>query len=325
LDRGDSTYSHRQRQCRTMRAWRRASRMRSSAAGKADDSGNTMSATLIDGKKLAAELRAEIQQRVRDRLAAGKREPGLAVIMVGEDHASQIYVRNKRRACEEVGIRSFSYDLPADTPEAALLTLIDELNARGDVDGILVQLPLPEHIDPQTVLERIHPDKDVDGFHPYNIGRLAVRMPVLRPCTPRGVMRLLESTGAPIRGQDAVIIGASNIVGRPMSLELLLAGCTVTICHRFTRDISAPIRNADILVAAAGKPGLIRGEWIKPGAVVIDVGMNRREDGTLVGDVEFDQAKKRAGWITPVPGGVGPMTVATLLLNTLEAAEQLHD
>ena len=299
--------------------------MRSSAAGKADDSGNTMNATLIDGKKLAAELRAEIQQRVRDRLAAGKREPGLAVIMVGEDDASQIYVRNKRRACEEVGIRSFSYDLPADTPEAALLTLIDELNARGDVDGILVQLPLPAHIDPQTVLERIHPDKDVDGFHPYNIGRLAVRMPVLRPCTPRGVIRLLESTGAPIRGQDAVIIGASNIVGRPMSLELLLAGCTVTICHRFTKDISAPIRNADILVAAAGKPGLIRGEWIKPGAIVIDVGMNRREDGTFVGDVEFDQAKKRAGWITPVPGGVGPMTVATLLLNTLEAAEQLHD
>jgi len=283
-----------------------------------------MSARIIDGKTIAASLLAEIKARVAQRLAHGGRVPGLAVVMVGDNPASQLYVRNKRKACAEVGIASFSHDLPADTAQAALLALIDRLNDNPEVDGILVQLPLPAPIDPQTVIERIHPDKDVDGFHPYNIGRLVLRIPVLRPCTPRGVMRLLESTGEPIRGQNAVVVGASNIVGRPMSLELLLAGTTVTTCHRFTKDVATHVARADIVVVAVGKPGVVKGEWIKPGATVIDVGINREADGTLVGDVEFEAASERAGWITPVPGGVGPMTVASLLLNTLEAAEHLH-
>jgi methylenetetrahydrofolate dehydrogenase (NADP+)/methenyltetrahydrofolate cyclohydrolase len=283
-----------------------------------------MTASIIDGKAIAAGIRREIKDRVAARVAQKERAPGLAVIMVGENPASQVYVRNKRKACEEVGIVSVSHDLPASTSQAALLQLIDRLNEDARVDGILVQLPLPTQINPQTVIERIHPDKDVDGFHPYNIGRLAVRMPVLRPCTPRGIITLLESTGGPILGQNAVVVGASNHVGRPMSLELLLAGCTVTTCHRFTKDVAAYVADADILVVAVGKPGVIRGEWIKRGAVVIDVGINREADGTLVGDIDFEQAKERAGWITPVPGGVGPMTVATLLINTLEAAEQLH-
>lgn len=283
-----------------------------------------MTARIIDGKAIAAGIRRDIKDKVTARLGQRQRVPGLAVIMVGENAASQVYVRNKRKACEEVGIVSVSHDLPATTSQAELLDLIDKLNADPRVDGILVQLPLPAQINPQTVIECIHPDKDVDGFHPYNIGRLAVRMPVLRPCTPRGIMTLLESTGGPILGQNAVVVGASNHVGRPMSLELLLAGCTVTTCHRFTKDVAAYLANADIVVVAVGKPGVIKGEWIKPGAVVIDVGINREADGTLVGDVDFDQAKERAGWITPVPGGVGPMTVATLLINTLEAAEQLH-
>ena len=283
-----------------------------------------MSARIIDGKTIAAELLAEIKTRVAQRLAHGGRAPGLAVIMVGDNPASQLYVRNKRKACAEVGIASFSHDLPADTVQPTLLALIDRLNANPEVDGILVQLPLPAPIDPQTIIERIHPDKDVDGFHPYNIGRLVLRIPVLRPCTPRGVMRLLESTGEPIMGQNAVVVGASNIVGRPMSLELLLAGATVTTCHRFTKDVPGHLAQADIVVVAVGKPGIVKGAWIKPGATVIDVGINREADGTLVGDVEFETARQRAGWITPVPGGVGPMTVASLLLNTLEAAEHLH-
>ena len=283
-----------------------------------------MSARIIDGKTIAAGLLAEIKTRVAQRLAHGGRAPGLAVIMVGDNPASQLYVRNKRKACAEVGIASFSHDLPADTVQPTLLALIDRLNANPEVDGILVQLPLPAPIDPQTIIERIHPDKDVDGFHPYNIGRLVLRIPVLRPCTPRGVMRLLESTGEPIMGQNAVVVGASNIVGRPMSLELLLAGATVTTCHRFTKDVPGHLAQADIVVVAVGKPGIVKGAWIKPGATVIDVGINREADGTLVGDVEFETARQRAGWITPVPGGVGPMTVASLLLNTLEAAEHLH-
>lgn len=283
-----------------------------------------MSARILDGKSIAASLRLDIKRRLSQKTARGGRPPGLAVVLVGEDPASQVYVRSKRRACEEVGILSFSYDLSSDTTQAALLTLIGELNANPAVDGILVQLPLPAHINAQAVIEYIHPDKDVDGFHPYNIGRLALRMPVLRPCTPRGIMTLLESTGQPIRGENAVVVGASNHVGRPMALELLLAGCTVTACHRFTRDLPAHVAQADIVVVAAGKPGLVKGDWIKPGASVIDVGINRGTDGTLVGDVDFAEAKERAGWITPVPGGVGPMTVATLLLNTLEAAEKLH-
>ncbi len=283
-----------------------------------------MSARIIDGKKIAAALLADIKSRVSERVVRGGRPPGLAVIMVGDNPASLVYVRNKRKACAEVGVASFSHDLPADTAQAALLARIDRLNDDPGVDGILVQLPLPAHIDPQTVIERIHPGKDVDGFHPYNIGRLVLRIPVLRPCTPLGVMRLLESTGEPIMGRNAVVVGASNNVGRPMSLELLLAGATVTTCHRFTRDVPDHLARADIVVVAVGKPGIVKGEWIKPGATVIDVGINREADGTLVGDVEFEATRQRAAWITPVPGGVGPMTVASLLLNTFEAAEHLH-
>lgn len=283
-----------------------------------------MGAHIIDGKSLAATLRMQIKHRVTQKILHGGRTPGLAVILVGADPASQVYVRSKRKACSEVGIVSLSYDLPANTTQATLLTLIDKLNNNEEVDGILVQLPLPPHINQQIVIEQIHPNKDVDGFHPYNIGRLASRMPLLRPCTPRGIIALLESTGQPLRGQNAVVVGASNHVGRPMGLELLLAGCTVTTCHRFTRDLAVELAQADIVVVAVGKPGLIKGHWIKPGAMVIDVGINRGLDGALVGDVDFATAKERAGWITPVPGGVGPMTVATLLLNTLEAAERLH-
>jgi len=284
-----------------------------------------VSARLIDGKAIAANLLAQVRARVQHKLAAGIIAPGLAVIMVGANPASQVYVRNKRQACENAGIVSFSHDLPESVTQAELLTLIDKLNTDQHVDGILVQLPLPAHIDTETVIERIHPNKDVDGFHPYNIGRLAVRLPLLRSCTPHGVMKLLESTDKPILGSHAVVVGASNHVGRPMALELLLAGCTVTICHRFTQDLSDQVARADILVVAVGKPGLVKGNWIKPGAVVIDVGINRLADGRLVGDIEFDVAKERASWITPVPGGVGPMTVATLLLNTLEASdERLH-
>lgn len=281
-----------------------------------------MTARIIDGKAIAAAIRQTIKQQVDQRLADGLRPPGLAVILVGENPASQVYVRNKRKACEEVGFISEAYDLPEDTSQERLLALIDTLNAGPDIDGILVQLPLPGHIDPETVIERIRPDKDVDGFHPYNIGRLAVRLPTLRPCTPRGVMKLLESTGETFYGREAVVVGASNIVGRPMTLELLLAGCTVTTCHRFTKDLRSHVERAEILVVAAGKPGLVKGEWIRPGATVIDVGMNRLPDGHLVGDVEFEPARERAAWITPVPGGVGPMTIAMLLLTTLEAAGQ---
>lgn len=284
-----------------------------------------MSASIIDGKAIAARTRDEVRKRIQSRVAAGKRPPGLAVIIVGNDPASEVYVRSKRKGCEDVGMVSFSYDLPAETSQDDLIDLIDEMNAHPEVDGILVQLPLPAHIDQETIIERIVPDKDVDGFHPYNVGRLAIRMPVLRSCTPRGVMHLLKSTGEEIRGKDAVVVGASNHVGRPMTLELLLAGCTVTTCHRFTRDTADHVSRADIVVAAVGKAGLVKGEWIKPGAVVVDIGINRLEDGKLAGDVEFEAAAERAAWITPVPGGVGPMTVATLLMNTLEAAETLHD
>ncbi|MGM0412116.1 MAG: bifunctional methylenetetrahydrofolate dehydrogenase/methenyltetrahydrofolate cyclohydrolase FolD [Pseudomonadota bacterium] len=283
-----------------------------------------MTASIIDGRQVAAEVRAGVAKRVDERAAEGHRAPGLAVVLVGSDPASSIYVRNKRRACDEAGIRSFSFDLDADTPQHELLERIDALNADPEVDGILVQLPLPDHINSGTVIERIDPAKDVDGFHPYNIGRLAQRIPVLRPCTPRGVMSLLDHTGEEIKGRDAVIVGASNIVGRPMALELLMAGATVTVCHRFTRDLAEQVGRADLVVAAAGKPGLVQGEWIREGAIVIDVGMNRLEDGALCGDVGFDAAAERASWITPVPGGVGPMTVATLLHNTLLAAEYLQ-
>ena len=281
-----------------------------------------MSARLLDGKKIAAQHLMQISERIKTRQAANISAPGLAVIIVGSNPASQVYVRRKRQACEQAGVVSFSHDLPEQTRETELLALIDQLNQDARVDGILVQLPLPAHIHTETIIERIHPQKDVDGFHPYNIGRLAVRQPLLRSCTPYGVMKLLEATDRSIRGSDAVVVGASNHVGRPMALELLLAGSTVTLCHRFTRNLAEQVARADILVVAVGQPGMVKGGWIKPGAVVIDVGINRMPDGALCGDVEFETAKERASWITPVPGGVGPMTVAMLLQNTLEASER---
>ena len=284
-----------------------------------------MTAQLIDGKSIAASLRQQIAQRVAERRQQGLRTPGLAVILVGSDPASQVYVSHKRKDCEEVGFISKAYDLPADTTQQALTDLIDRLNDDANIDGILLQLPLPAHLDASLLLERIRPDKDVDGFHPYNIGRLAQRMPLLRPCTPKGIMTLLQSTGVDLYGMHAVVVGASNIVGRPMAMELLLAGCTVTVTHRFTKDLPMHVGQADIVVVAAGKPGLVHGEWIKPGAIVIDVGINRQTDGKLIGDVVYETALPRAGWITPVPGGVGPMTRACLLENTLHAAEHLHD
>lgn len=283
-----------------------------------------MTAKLLDGKAIAHELRATIRKEVDLRLSQGLRRPGLAVVLVGSDPASEVYVGSKRRACEEVGFLSKSHDLPVTTSEDDLLGLIDQLNQDPEIDGILVQLPLPEHIRESIVIERIRPDKDVDGFHPYNIGRLAQRIPVLRPCTPKGIMTLIEHTGINTHGKHAVIVGASNIVGRPMTLELLLAGCTTTTCHKFTVDLEAQVRRADILVVAIGKREFIPGEWIKPGALVIDVGINRLDNGKLTGDVAFDEAAERASWITPVPGGVGPMTVATLLESTLTACRDLH-
>ncbi|EOD81586.1 Methylenetetrahydrofolate dehydrogenase [Grimontia indica] len=283
-----------------------------------------MAAQIIDGKLISQTVRQEVAARVEARKAAGLRAPGLAVVLVGDDPASQVYVGSKRRVCEEVGFVSKSYDLPSTTSEAELLGLIDDLNADPEIDGILVQLPLPAQMDPTNVLERIHPEKDVDGFHPYNVGRLCQRMPKLRSCTPKGIITLLERYNVPLRGKHAVVVGASNIVGRPMTMELLLAGCTTTTCHRFTKDLEGHVRQADLLVVAVGKPNFIPGDWIKPGAVVIDVGINRLEDGKLVGDVEYGVAAEKASHITPVPGGVGPMTVATLIENTLLACEQYH-
>jgi len=283
-----------------------------------------MTAKLIDGKAIAANLRQQIAQRVAERREQGLRTPGLAVILVGSDPASQVYVSHKRKDCEEVGFISRAYDLPSETTQTELTDLIDSLNDDSAIDGILLQLPLPEHLESSSLLERIRPDKDVDGFHPYNVGRLAQRIPLLRPCTPKGIMTLLESTGVDLYGKDAVVVGASNIVGRPMAMELLLAGCTVTVTHRFTQDLAGHVGRADLVVVAAGKPGLVKGEWIKEGAIVIDVGINRQDDGKLVGDVVYETALPRAGWITPVPGGVGPMTRACLLENTLYAAETLH-
>ncbi|WP_426417493.1 bifunctional methylenetetrahydrofolate dehydrogenase/methenyltetrahydrofolate cyclohydrolase FolD [Aestuariirhabdus sp. LZHN29] len=284
-----------------------------------------MTAQLIDGKQIATDLIDSVARGVKLRTEKGLRAPGLAVVLIGDDPASSVYVANKRRACERAGFVSKSFDWPSDTREDTLLELIDELNNDPVIDGILVQLPLPPQIDSDKVLDRIRPDKDVDGFHPYNVGRLCQRLPLLRPCTPKGVMTLLRSTGAELRGLNATIVGASNIVGRPMTMELLMAGCTTTTTHRFTRDLEGEVRRADILVVGVGKPGLVKGDWVKPGAIVIDVGINRLDNGTLVGDVEFEAAAEHASWITPVPGGVGPMTVATLIENTLYAANELHD
>lgn len=282
-----------------------------------------MTARILDGKRIADDLLERLRLQVDARVSGGKARPGLAVVLVGQDPASQSYVRNKRRAADKVGITAFDFDLPAGTTEAELLALIDRLNADPQVHGILVQLPLPGIPDASRLIHRIDPRKDVDGFHPENVGHLALRQFGLRPCTPRGITTLLAYTDRPVRGQSATIVGVSNHVGRPMALELLIAGCTVTSCHKFTpfEVLRRHVGEADILVVAAGRPGLIPGEWVKSGAVVIDVGINRLEDGRLVGDVGFDAALQRAGWITPVPGGVGPMTVATLMQNTLEAAE----
>lgn len=284
-----------------------------------------MTAQKLDGKAIAADIRARIGRQVEALRSTGQRPPGLAVVVVGDDPASRVYVRNKDKACHEVGFHSEIHALPAATTQETLLDLIDRLNADGRIDGVLVQLPLPAQIDAEAVIERIAPDKDVDGFHPYNVGRLVLRLPRLRPCTPKGVMTMLARTGVSLEGLDAVIIGQSNIVGRPMALELLAARCTITVCHSRTQDLPAKVRRADLLVAALGRPRFVPGDWIKEGAIVIDVGINRDADGRLVGDVDFAACAARAAWITPVPGGVGPMTIASLLENTLQAREARGD
>jgi methylenetetrahydrofolate dehydrogenase (NADP+)/methenyltetrahydrofolate cyclohydrolase len=280
-----------------------------------------MTARILDGRKIAGEVLDRVAAGVRARADAGRPAPGLAVVLVGADPASAVYVRNKRKACKQVGFESFDFDLPADTSEAELFALVDRLNADPRVHGILVQLPLPGRVNAAALIDRIDPRKDVDGFSAINVGHLALRRFGLRPCTPKGVMTLLGHTDRPVRGQHAVVVGVSNHVGRPLVLELLIAGCTTTCCHKFTQGLDHYVRQADILIAAVGKPGIVKGEWIKPGAVVVDVGINRMDDGRLVGDVGFEEAAQRASWITPVPGGVGPMTVATLMENTLEAAQ----
>ena len=282
-----------------------------------------MSAKILDGKNISADIRAGIKVKVDAILDSGGPRPGLAVVLVGSDPASSVYVRNKRKACAEVGFHSEMHELSEETSQERLMDLIDSLNADEQIDGILVQLPLPDQIDEEAVIERILPTKDVDGFHPYNVGRLVLRMPVLRPCTPKGIMTMLDRTGRPLSGLDSVIIGQSNIVGRPMALELLAARCTITVCHSRTKDLAEKAQNADVLVAAVGRPQFVPGDWVKEGALIIDVGINRTDEGKLVGDVDFQSASERAGWITPVPGGVGPMTIASLLENTLQAA-QLH-
>lgn len=284
-----------------------------------------MTAKIIDGKAIADQIKQEVSVKIKQLKQIGARVPGLAVVIVGDNPASKIYVGSKRKLCQEVGMISKEFDLPATTSEQDLLALIDKLNADKEIDGILVQLPLPQHINANGVLERIHPDKDVDGFHPYNQGMLAIGRPLLRPCTPKGMMTMLERSDIPeLKGMEAVIIGASNIVGKPMAMELLIKFCTVTVCHIFTKDVVSHVKRADLVIAAAGVPGLIKGEWIKEGAIVLDVGINRLPDGKIVGDVEFEIAKERAGWISPVPGGVGPMTVASLIENALYAATELH-
>lgn len=279
-----------------------------------------MPAKIIDGRAVADELKKDVRAQTDALAARGQRRPGLAVILVGADPASSIYVRNKRRSCEECGFVSISHDLPFSTTQTELLALIDALNRDPTIDGILVQVPLPRHIDERLVVESIDPSKDVDGFHPYNVGRLAVRNPLIRPCTPYGVIKLLDHIGVAPMGHHCVVVGASNQVGRPMALELLLGGATVTVCHRFTRGLADHVRKAEILIVAIGKRGIIDSNWIEPGTIVIDIGINRGDDGKLHGDIEFETAAERASFITPVPGGVGPMTVAVLMKNTLEAS-----
>lgn len=278
-----------------------------------------MTAQIIDGKKVAAHVKTELKAKIDELSAQRGVKPGLAVIQVGDDAASSVYVGHKQKACQEIGIESFSFKLDANTDTDTLLNLIEDLNKRADVHGILLQLPLPKHLDEKAILEHISADKDVDGFHPFNIGRLVQRRPMLRPCTPYGVVKLLEYYNICAKGKHAVVVGASNIVGRPMAFEFLMAGATTTVCHRFTHNLEHFVSQADILVVACGKPGLIPGNWIKQDAIVIDIGINRLESGKLVGDVEFDTAAQRASFITPVPGGVGPMTVAMLMENTYTA------
>ena len=278
-----------------------------------------MSAKIIDGKAIAENLLQDLKKEIDVRSKKGIRNPSLAVVLIGSNPASSIYVKNKRLACEKIGVKSIAYDLPNETSEKELLTLIETLNNDTSIDGILVQSPLPSHINNDVIFENISPLKDVDGFHPKNIGLLAIKQPQLRSCTPYGVMKLIKATQLAIQGLDAIVVGSSNHVGRPMALELLLAGCTVTMCNRYTQKLQQKIELADIVVAAAGIPDMIKGSWIKPGAIAIDIGINRLESGKIIGDIEFDIAKTRAGFITPVPGGVGPMTVATLMENTLLA------
>lgn len=277
-------------------------------------------AKILDGKAVAAKVRAEVAVRAAAFTAAKGRPPGLAVVQVGANPASTVYVRNKRKACDETGIRSLAYDRPETVTRAELLALVHELNANPQVDGILMQLPLPQGLDANEIMDAIDPKKDVDGFHPQNTGLLAQKRPRLRPCTPFGVIRLAKEYGIALRGLRATVVGASNIVGRPMALELLLAGATTTVCHTGTRDLRAEVERAELVVAAVGKPGFVPGEWIREGAAVFDVGINRTASGRLVGDVDYEPAQLRAGWITPVPGGIGPMTIAMLLSNTLDAA-----
>ena len=277
-------------------------------------------AQLLDGKAVAARVRSQVAARAAAFAARAGRRPGLAVVQVGEDPASSVYVRNKRRSSLEAGIESFAHDLPAHTAAAQILELVHRLNADERVDGILVQLPLPKGVDANRIMDAVDPAKDVDGFHPVNTGLLAQKRPRLRPCTPFGVIRLAQEYGIELAGVRATVVGASNIVGRPMALELLLARATVTVCHTGTRDLRAEVERADLVVAAVGKAGFVRGEWIRPGAAVFDVGINRSASGQLVGDVEFESAAQRAAWITPVPGGLGPMTIAMLLSNAVDAA-----
>jgi len=277
-------------------------------------------AKILDGKAVASRVRQQVALEAAAFAVKKGRRPGLAVVQVGADPASSVYVRHKRKACAEAGIESFAHDLPATTSEAELLSLVARLNADDRVDGVLVQLPLPKGLDANRVMDSVDPAKDVDGFHPVNTGLLAQKRPALRPCTPYGVIRLAKEYGIELAGARATVVGASNIVGRPMALELLLARSTVTVCHTGTRDLQAEVERADVVVAAVGKPDFVKGEWIRPGAVVFDVGVNRLPDGRLVGDVEYEVAAQRAAWITPVPGGVGPMTIAMLLDNTLHAA-----
>tara|TARA_Y100000817_G_scaffold267317_1_gene223912 strand:+ start:167 stop:1027 length:861 start_codon:yes stop_codon:yes gene_type:complete len=280
-----------------------------------------MTANIIDGKKIAEKIISEIKNKVITNQSEGVAPPGLAVIQVGEDPASSVYVRNKRKACEEVGMKSFNYDLDQSTTQKELIELVESLNSNAEVNGILIQLPLPTHINETIVIETINPSKDVDGFHPYTIGRLMQRIPLLRPCTAIGVITMLEAIEIDPKGMNAVIVGASNLVGRPLNLELLLKGATTTVCHKFTKNLKDHVMSADILAVAIGKPNFIPGSWIKEDAIVFDIGINRDENGKLTGDVDFDSAKEKASWISPVPGGVGPMTVAMLIKNTLLASE----